>query len=135
LKNKTRNSWRFIRCSSAAIAALLAVATLGAPAAASAGAQTGLATCYARRLAHHKTSSGKRYNPNALTAAHHTIPNGTHVKVTNLENDRSVVVLIDDRLPRHPGRGIIIDLSHSACSQLEFGKERVAKVKVEVVHY
>jgi rare lipoprotein A len=102
---------------------------------ASAGAQTGLATCYARRLAHHKTSSGKRYNPNALTAAHHTIPNGTHVKVTNLENDRSVVVLIDDRLPRHPGRGIIIDLSHSACSQLEFGKERVAKVKVEVVHY
>jgi rare lipoprotein A len=100
---------------------------------ASARTQTGLATCYARRLTHHKTSSGKRYNPNALTAAHHTIPNGTHVKVTDLENGRSVVVLIDDRLPRHPGRGIIIDLSHSACTQLEFGKERVAKVKLEVV--
>jgi rare lipoprotein A len=112
------------------------LATLGAPvASASTGTQTGLATCYARRLTHHRTSSGKPYNPNALTAAHHTIPNGTHVKVTNLENDRSVVVLIDDRLPRHRGRGIIIDLSHSACTQLEFGKERKAKVKLEVVHY
>ena len=77
--------------------------------------------------------AGKRYNPNALTAAHHTIANGTHVKVTNLENGRSVVVLIDDRLPRHAGRGIIIDLSHSACTKLEFGRKREAKVKLEVI--
>jgi rare lipoprotein A len=55
------------------------------------------------------------------------------VKVTNIENGRSVVVLIDDRLPRHAGRGIIIDLSHSACTKLEFGRVRAARVKVEVV--
>jgi rare lipoprotein A len=95
--------------------------------------QTGIATCYARRLSHHRTSSGKRYNPNALTAAHHTIANGTNVKVTNLENGRSVVVLIDDRLRRHAGRGIIIDLSHRACTKLEFGREKEARVKVEVL--
>jgi rare lipoprotein A len=97
-------------------------------------AQTGIATCYARRLSHHRTSSGKRYNPNALTAAHHTIANGTHVKVTNLENGRTVVVVVDDRLPRHPGKGIIIDLSHRACTELKFGREKEARVKVEILN-
>lgn len=117
------------------IAALITFGTMGAPVAIASGdTQTGVATCYARRLSHHRTSSGKRYNPNALTAAHHTIANGTHVKVTNLENGRSVVVLIDDRLPRHAGRGIIIDLSHSACTKLEFDREREARVKVEVLN-
>lgn len=109
--------------------------TLGALATsvAAASVQTGIATCYSRRLARHRTSSGERYNPNALTAAHRTIPNGTHVKVTNIENGRSVVVLVDDRLPRHSSRGIIIDLSHSACAKLEFGKQHRAKVRLEVV--
>ena len=135
MKNQTSVSkkGRLFNCGPAAAIAIAALLILAASvASASAATQTGLATCYARRLTHHRTSSGKRYNHSALTAAHHTISNGTHVKVTNLENGRSVVVLIDDRLPRHRGRGIIIDLSHSACSQLEFGKER--KVKLEVVH-
>ena len=116
------------------IAALITFGIIDASVAvASSGTQTGFATCYSRRLTGHHTSSGQRYHPNDLTAAHHTIANGTHVKVTNLENGRSVVVLIDDRLPRHAGRGIVIDLSHSACTKLEFGRKREAKVKLEVI--
>lgn len=116
------------------IAALITFGIIDASVAvASSGTQTGFATCYSRRLTGHHTSSGQRYHPNDLTAAHHTIANGTHVKVTNLENGRSVVVLIDDRLPRHAGRGIVIDLSHRACTKLEFGREKEARVKLEIL--
>ena len=59
--------------------------------------------------AHHgnRTASGERFNQNALTAAHRTLPFGTMVRVTNLNNDRSVVVRINDRGPF--ARGRIID--------------------------
>jgi rare lipoprotein A len=98
----------------------------------SGGSETGVAACYSRRLVGHRTSSGKRYNPNALTAAHPTIPLGTRVKLTNLENGRSTVVTVDDRLSAHAG-DIIIDISKRACKNLQFPHGGEAKVKLEVL--
>src|SRR5215469_1694341 len=95
------------------------------------GTETGTAACYSRHLNGHKTSSGQRYDPNALTASHATIPAGSHVKVTNLENGKSVVVLVNDHMSgRH--RKIIMDVSQEACKELDFGKGGEAKVKLEV---
>ena len=84
-------------------ATLLTFATLSPslPAAqqsSTAGAETGVAACYSGRLKGHRTSSGRRYDPNALTAAHATIPIGKRVKVTNIENGQTVVVLVNDHL-------------------------------------
>jgi rare lipoprotein A len=96
------------------------------------GTETGTAACYSRRLKGHRTSSGQRYNPNALTAGHASIPLGTQVKVTNLENARSVVVTVNDHMSAHAG-GIIMDISQRACKELGFPKTGEAKVKLEVV--
>jgi rare lipoprotein A len=93
--------------------------------------ETGLAACYSRHLNGHRTSSGQRYDPNALTASHSTIPVGTHVRVTNVENGKSVVVLVNDHMSGHR-RKIVMDLSQEACKELQFGKGGEAKVKLEV---
>ncbi|YCH22608.1 septal ring lytic transglycosylase RlpA family protein [Pseudomonas sp. D1-3] len=81
--------------------------------------------------AHHgnRTASGERFNQNALTAAHRTLPFGTMVKVTNLNNDRSVVVRINDRGPF--ARGRIIDVSRKAAESLDMIRSGVAPVRVE----
>jgi len=94
--------------------------------------QTGVAACYSRRLNGHRTSSGQRYDPEALTASHATIPVGTHVKVTNVENGKSVVVLVNDHMSGHGHREVIMDVSQQACKELEFGRGGKAKVKLEV---
>jgi peptidoglycan lytic transglycosylase len=99
----------------------------------SGGGETGTAACYSRHLAGHRTSSGKRYNPNALTAAHATIPIGTKVKLTNLENGRSVIVTVNDRLSAHASHDIIMDISHRACEELKFPRGGEAEVKIEEV--
>ena len=80
---------------------------------------------------HHgrRTASGERLNNNALTAAHRELPFGTQVKVTNLSNERSVVVRITDRGPH--GRGRLIDLSQAAARQLDMLRAGVAQVRVE----
>jgi len=126
-----------------AIIAVIAIATLSLPthspsfAAASQSSraitQTGIAACYQRRLVGHRTFCAKRYDPNALTASHATIPVGTRVKLTNLQNGRTVVVLVNDRMSAHAGGGIIIDISRRACRELKFGRGGEAKVKLEVV--
>jgi rare lipoprotein A len=120
-----------------AIAAFLTVAILFPSLAAAkepsnGGAETGIAACYSRRLTGHRTTSGQRYNPNALTAAHATIPLGTHVKVTNIENGKSVVVLVNDHMSAHAGGRIIMDISQRACKELHFGPGGEAKVKLEI---
>jgi rare lipoprotein A len=123
------------RTTAVAIAALLVLVTLSpvlasAQESSNARPETGVAACYSRRLIGHRTTSGQRYNPNALTAAHGTIPAGTHVKVTNLENGKSVVVVVNDRMSSH-GK-IIMDVSQRACKELQFGPSGEAKVKLEV---
>jgi rare lipoprotein A len=121
-----------------AIATLLALAILS-PAYASkhqlsnAGTETGMATCYSHHLVGHRTASGKRYDPNKLTAAHSKIPIGSHVKVTNVKNGKSVVVVVNDHMSSH-SRGIIMDVSRKACKELKFGKGGKAEVKLEVLH-
>jgi rare lipoprotein A len=79
--------------------------------------------------AHHgrKTASGERFDKNALTAAHRTLPFGAHVRVTNKSNSRSVVVRINDRGPFVRGR--VIDLSRAAASAI--GMSSTGTVAVE----
>ncbi|MEO1609007.1 MAG: septal ring lytic transglycosylase RlpA family protein [Pseudomonadota bacterium] len=76
-------------------------------------------------------ASGGRYNPNALTAAHRSLPFGTRVRVTNMRNGRSVVVRINDRGPYIKGR--IIDLSRRAATILRMRKAGVVPVRVTIL--
>ncbi|EHL32171.1 septal ring lytic transglycosylase RlpA family protein [Legionella drancourtii] len=76
----------------------------------------GLASFYSKRLHHHKTSNGERYNMYSMTAAHPTLPFNTRLRVKNIKNGRTVVVRINDRGPFYSMR--IIDLSYAAASRL-----------------
>jgi rare lipoprotein A len=93
--------------------------------------QTGFASYYGTRQEGRQTASGDRYDGKALTAAHRTLPFGTRVRVTNLDNEKSVVVRINDRGPFVHGR--IIDLSRRAAEDLGFLRDGTAKVRVEVI--
>lgn len=93
--------------------------------------QKGQASFYADKFEGRKTASGEIYAHNKLTAAHLTLPFGTMVKVTNLKNQKTVVVRINDRGPFVQGR--IIDLSKKAAEQLDFIKHGLVNVKIEVV--
>ncbi|MEM1173103.1 MAG: septal ring lytic transglycosylase RlpA family protein [Cyanobacteria bacterium P01_H01_bin.35] len=77
------------------------------------------------------SASGERFNQYAMTAAHKTLPFGTKVRVTNLNNGSSVIVRINDRGPFTPGR--VIDLSSAAARILGMIQSGVAPVKVEVI--
>ncbi len=83
--------------------------------------------------AHHgrKTASGDRFDKNALTAAHRTLPLGSRVRVTNLENGRTVEVVVNDRGPFVNGR--LIDLSEAAARALGFAEDGLARVRVEAL--
>ena len=94
--------------------------------------QTGTAVFYSDKLVGRPLTSGEKYDKNALTAAHRTLPLGTMVKVTNLKNSKSVVVRINDRGPHGP-KTEIIDLSGRAAQDLDMIKDGRAKVKLEVV--
>lgn len=110
---------------SLAIVCLLVVAPLAAQ------VQTGKASFYADKFEGVSTASGEKYRHNKLTGAHKTLPFGTKVRVTNLENEQSVEVTINDRGPYVEDR--IIDLSKSAAEQLGFINKGLAEVKLEVV--
>jgi len=91
----------------------------------------GTASYYGGKFHGRKTASGERFNQEALTAAHKTLPLGTQVRVTNLRNGESVNVKINDRGPYHKGR--VIDLSKGAARELRMINSGTAKVKVEVI--
>jgi peptidoglycan lytic transglycosylase len=93
--------------------------------------QTGKASFYADKFDGLPTSSGEEYRHNKLTGAHKTLPFGTKVKVTNLANKQSVIVVINDRGPWVEGR--IIDLSRAAAEALGFANQGLADVQLEVV--
>jgi rare lipoprotein A len=94
--------------------------------------QVGQASWYAIRCnGGTKTASGKPLVDNASTAAHKTLPMGTKVKVTNLNNGKHEVVTITDRGPYIQGR--IIDVTVGVAKRIGFHKNGVAKVKVEVL--
>ncbi len=91
--------------------------------------ETGYASYYGDKFDGGKTASGEAFRQNKLTAAHKKLPFGTIVKVTNLANNKSVTVRINDRGPFVHGR--IIDLSKSAAKQIDMIGAGIAKVKIE----
>jgi rare lipoprotein A len=98
-------------------------------------AETGVATYYADSLEGRRTASGTAFDNRTLVAAHPSLPLGSVVRVTNLENKRAVVVQIVDRGPTDSVRagGVIIDVSRAAAEQLDFIRAGRAKVRVEVL--
>jgi rare lipoprotein A len=92
----------------------------------------GEASWYGRRFHGKTTASGERFNMRALTAAHPYLPFGTRVRVTHLDNGRTVVVRINDRGPFVKNR--IIDLSYRAARSLGMIQQGVARVKLEILN-
>ena len=92
---------------------------------------TGVASYYGRRFHGRLTANGERFNMNAMTAAHKTLPFGTKVRVTNSSNGRSVVVRINDRGPFIRGR--TIDLSRGAATRIGMIARGHARVKMEII--
>ncbi len=95
----------------------------------SAEPSVGIASYYGREFRGRSTASGTRYDDRRMTAAHPTLPFGTRVRVTNLANDRSVVVTVTDRGPFRGGR--IIDVSRRAARRLGFLGAGTARVRLE----
>lgn len=91
--------------------------------------ETGIASWYGPGFHGKATANGERYDQNALTAAHTTLPLPVKVRVTNLENGRQIVVRVNDRGPFAHGR--LIDLSKRGAELLGFKEQGTAKVRVE----
>ena len=93
--------------------------------------QVGRASWYGRLFQHKKTASGEPYDMHDFTAAHRTLPLGSWVKVTNLRNDKSVMVRINDRGPILKTR--ILDLSYGAAMILGMDGDGIAKVRLDLI--
>ncbi|KAA3440629.1 septal ring lytic transglycosylase RlpA family protein [Rufibacter hautae] len=93
--------------------------------------QNGLASWYGAKYHGRRTSSGEIYNRHKLTAAHNELPLGSKVRVTNEATGESVVVKINDRGPFRGAR--IIDLSEAAARKINYHKDGLAEVSVEVL--
>ncbi|MGC8915666.1 MAG: septal ring lytic transglycosylase RlpA family protein [Thermoanaerobaculum sp.] len=117
-----------------ALTLVLAACTTARPAknpSAGSYSEEGLASWYGEPYHGRPTASGVTYDMHAMTAAHRTLPFGTLVSVTNLENGRRAEVLINDRGPFVPGR--ILDLSRAAAARLGMLERGVARVRLVVV--
>lgn len=113
------------------IQALGGLALLALSSGISAAQDTGIAAYYSNYFEGKPVANGEIYSHDALTAAHNGYPFGTQVRVTNLSNDQSVVVKINDRMRKNSK--VLIDLSRSAAQKLGFVKEGKTRVKVEPV--
>ena len=94
--------------------------------------EKGIASWYGKKFHGHRTSSGETYNMYAMTAAHKTLPLPTYVRVTHLENGRSVIVKVNDRGPFHDNR--LIDLSYSAAKKLGVTAKGTGAVEIEAIN-
>ena len=94
--------------------------------------QTGIASWYGNKFHGHLTSNGEIYDMYAMSAAHKNLPLPTYVKVTNLSNNKSVIVRVNDRGPFHKGR--VIDLSYSAAYKLNMLQTGTAEVKISAIN-
>lgn len=94
-------------------------------------AEIGMASFYSDNFEGKITASGKVFSQSKLTAAHRSIPFNTKIRVTNLSNDKSVIVIVNDRGPYAKGR--IVDLSKKAAIKLDFIDKGVTKVKLEIL--
>jgi rare lipoprotein A len=93
--------------------------------------QTGKASFYADKFEGSPTASGEKYRSSKLTAAHKTLPFGTRIRVTNLSNNQTVEVLVNDRGPYVENR--VIDLSKAAAEKLGFVNQGLADIRLEVI--
>jgi rare lipoprotein A len=94
-------------------------------------AETGIASYYGRKFHGRRTASGELFDMDSLTAAHRTLAFGTRVRVTNLENQRDVILVITDRGPFRRGR--IVDVSRRAARELGFLSAGTAPVRLEIL--
>jgi len=132
---------RFFACAALLMAALIALSGCGrrkrapaAPAAPSPGwTETGIASWYGNPYHGRRTSSGEVFDMNQMTAAHRTLPFGAMVRVTNLDNRKTVSVRINDRGPFSEGR--IIDLSRAAAKEIGLIGPGTARVRIELTGY
>ncbi|MFT7300503.1 MAG: rare lipoprotein A [Porticoccus sp.] len=91
----------------------------------------GIASWYGNKFHGRKTSNGETYDMYGMTAAHKTLPIPSYVRVTNMENGRSVVVRVNDRGPFHGGR--IIDISYAGAKKLGYSANGTANVEVVAI--
>lgn len=91
----------------------------------------GRATYYSDKFQGRHMSNGEKYHRDSLTCAHMKLPFGTKVKVTNLKNDKTVILRVTDRGPH--SKRFIIDVSRSAANTLGFIRDGVAKVQIVVL--
>ncbi len=94
--------------------------------------QTGDASWYGTKFHGHRTSSGEPYDMYAMTAAHKTLPIPSYVEVHNLDNQRKIIVRVNDRGPFVSGR--IIDLSYVAAKKLDITTRGTGRVKIRVIN-
>lgn len=99
--------------------------------------EVGLASYYGRGFHGRVTASGTRFDMRAAVAAHPDYPFGTRVRVTNLKNQRTVIVTIVDRgpSPRYQSAGIIIDVSQGAAEKLAFVRDGRTRVRLDVLQW
>lgn len=91
----------------------------------------GVASYYADKFTGRKTATGHSYTHKGYTAACNVLPLGTWIKVTNLRNDKKIVLQVNDRL--HAKNNRLVDLTRSAAAKLGYIKSGLARVKVEVL--
>ncbi|QUN05052.1 septal ring lytic transglycosylase RlpA family protein [Shewanella yunxiaonensis] len=94
--------------------------------------QEGLASWYASKFHGHYTSNGELYDMYTMSAAHKTLPLPSYVRVTNLDNNKSVIVRVNDRGPFHSNR--VIDVSYAAAYKLGMLQTGTARVRLEVIY-
>lgn len=94
-------------------------------------AETGVASYYHDKFEGRLTANGERFTQSGYTAAHKCLPLGTWVKITNLGNDSTVIVKINDRMP--PWNRRAIDLTKTAAAQLGYLHNGLARVRIEIV--
>jgi peptidoglycan lytic transglycosylase len=112
------------------VAFLVTLAILGTTGIAAPQSEEGVANFYGDKFQGKKTASGEVFDKSGLTAAHKKLPFGTKVKVTNVDNGKSVVVTVNDRMAA--SNPAVIDVTRRAAEELDFVKSGKAKVKVEV---
>ena len=93
--------------------------------------QIGIASYYGKKFHKKRTANGEIFNMYKVSAAHKSYPLGTKVRVTNLENGKSLKLVINDRGPFVSGR--IIDLSYKAARRLGFVNQGTVKVRIDVL--
>lgn len=91
--------------------------------------EKGKASYYSSKFEGKKTSSGEIFRQDSLTAAHKTLPFGTRIKVTNLKNDSTVILRVNDRLSKNSGH--CVDVTLRAAKKLNFVRDGITSVTLE----